>query len=157
MAAGCSLCAPRELRGLPRLLFITSHRQNYSLNLQDLEKLQFFISTDVVARYQDATGTKSLLLPRMTPGVATGAGPNWIKVSFREEVPTFPLSPTRTSTMDGIGLPLKSKGPRISKKLSVSPSKLLFTKELGAMVSGSEAILLVDWEVSEESCRDTQS
>src|ERR1700754_335124 len=61
-----------------------SHRQNYSLNLQDLEKLQFFISRDVVAQYQDASGTKSLLVPRLTPGVATDAGPNWIKVSFRE-------------------------------------------------------------------------
>src|SRR5262245_24074846 len=40
----------------------TSHRQTYSLSLGDLEKLQFYISTDVVAQYQDATGTKSLLL-----------------------------------------------------------------------------------------------
>src|SRR5262245_65158933 len=49
----------------------TSHRQTYSLNLEDLEKLQFFISTDVVAQYQDATGTRSLLLTKLTPGVAT--------------------------------------------------------------------------------------
>src|SRR5262249_45622664 len=30
----------------------TSHRQIYSLTLEDLEKLQFYISTNVVAQYQ---------------------------------------------------------------------------------------------------------
>jgi len=77
LLVGCSSTPPIAFQN-------NSHRQTYSLNLEDLEKLQFYISRDVVAQYQDATGTKSLLLPRMTPGVATGAGPNWIKVSFRE-------------------------------------------------------------------------
>jgi hypothetical protein len=77
LLASCSSTPPIAFQN-------TSHRQTYSLNLGDLEKLQFYISRDVVAQYQDATGTKSLLLPRLTPGVATGAGPNWIKVSFRE-------------------------------------------------------------------------
>src|SRR5262249_50954603 len=53
----------------------SSHRQTYSLNIEDLKKLQFYISTDVVAQYQDATGTKSLLLTRLTPGVATVCAP----------------------------------------------------------------------------------
>src|SRR5262247_2891358 len=75
--AGCSSTPPIAFQN-------TSHRQTYSLNLEDLKKLQFYISSDVVAQYQDATGTKSLLLTRLTPGVATDAGPNWIKVSFRE-------------------------------------------------------------------------
>ena len=77
LLAGCSSARPIPFQN-------TSHREIYSLNLGDLEKLQFYISGDVVAQYQDATGTKSLLLPGLTPGVATGAGPNWIKVSFRQ-------------------------------------------------------------------------
>src|SRR5262245_7445437 len=62
--AGCSSTPPIAFQN-------TSHRQTYSLNLEDLKKVQFYISSDVVAQYQDATGTKSLLLTRLTPGVAT--------------------------------------------------------------------------------------
>ncbi len=65
LLAGCSSARPIPFQN-------TSHREIYSLNLGDLEKLQFYISGDVVAQYQDATGTKSLLLPGLTPGVATG-------------------------------------------------------------------------------------
>src|SRR5262249_46815868 len=77
-----------------------SHRQTYSLNVDDLKKLQFYISTNVVAQYQDATGTKSLLLTRLTPGVATDPGPNWIKVSFRAGGVTVPFDahPTQHNT-----------------------------------------------------------
>jgi hypothetical protein len=73
LLASCSSSAPIAFQN-------TSHRQIYSLTLEDLEKLQFYISTNVVAQYQDpAGGTKSLLLPRLTPGVVTGAGPNWLE------------------------------------------------------------------------------
>ena len=124
-----------------------SHRQNYSLNLQDLEKLQFFISTDVVAQYQDATGTKSLLLPRMTPGVATGAGPNWIKVSFREGGADIPFIADPNEYDGRYWIASEVEGTKDFKKIVGLPDKtFVYNGVRYQMVSGSEAILLVDWE-----------
>ena len=124
-----------------------SHRQNYSLDLQDLEKLQFFISTDVVAQYQDATGTKSLLLPRMTPGVATGAGPNWIKVSFREGGADIPFIAEPNEYDGRYWIASEVEGTKDFKKIAGLPEKTFVYKGVRyQMVSGSEAILLVDWE-----------
>jgi hypothetical protein len=124
-----------------------SHRQTYSLNLQDLEKLQFFISTDVVAQYQDATGTKSLLLPRMTPGVATGAGPNWIKVSFREGGADIPFIADPNEYDGRYWIATEVEGTKNFKKIAGLPEKTFVYKGVRyQMVSGSEAILLVDWE-----------
>ena len=90
LLAGCSAAPPIAFQN-------TSHRETYSLTLEDLQKLQFYISRDVVAQYQEASGTKSLLLPRLTPGIATAAGPNWIKVNFRERGVDVPFVKGRVS------------------------------------------------------------
>src|SRR5215475_4396239 len=120
--AGCSSTPPIAFQN-------TSHRQTYSLNLEDLKKLQFYISSDVVAQYQDATGTKSLLLTRLTPGVATDAGPNWIKVSFREGGSTFRLSRIPTNTTDATGSLPRSKGARGLRESTSYPIEFFFTRE----------------------------
>lgn len=140
LLAGCSSAPPIAFQN-------TSHRQTYSLNLEDLEKLQFYISRDVVAQYQDATGTKSLLLARMTPGVATGAGPNWIKVSFREggvEVP-FVTDPNQ---YDGrYWIATGAETDKDFKRIAELPDKSFVHKGVRyKLVSGDDAILLFDWE-----------
>ena len=124
-----------------------SHRQLYSLNLQDLEKLQFYISRDVVAQYQDATGTKSLLVPRLTPGVATDAGPNWIKVSFREGGVDVPFI-TDPNQYDGrYWIATEVEGTKDFKKIADLPDKsILYKGTRYKLVSGSDAILLMDWD-----------
>jgi hypothetical protein len=124
-----------------------SHRQLYSLNLEDLEKLQFYISRDVVAQYQDATGTKSLLVPRLTPGVATGAGPNWIKVSFREGGVDVPFIADLKEYDGRYWIATEVEGSKEFKKIADLPDKSFLYKGVRyKLVSGSEAILLVDWE-----------
>ena len=124
-----------------------SHRQVYSLNLEDLEKLQFYISRDVVAQYQDATGTKSLLVPRLTPGVATDAGPNWIKVSFREGGVDVPFI-TDPNQYDGrYWIATEVEGTNEFKKVAELPEKsILYKGTRYKLVSGSDAILLMDWD-----------
>ena len=124
-----------------------SHRQLYSLNLEDLEKLQFYISRDVVAQYQDATGTKSLLVPRLTPGVATDAGPNWIKVSFREGGVDVPFI-TDPNQYDGrYWIATEVEGTKDFKKIADLPDKsILYKGTRYKLVSGSDAILLMDWD-----------
>ena len=135
-----------------------SHRQNYSLNLQDLEKLQFFISTDVVAQYQDATGTKSLLLPRMTPGVATGAGPNWIKVSFREGGADIPFIADPNEYDGRYWIASEVEGTKDFKKI-VGSSREIFCLQRSSVQNGlrKRSDFARGLGRLEESCRDTQS
>jgi len=122
-----------------------SHRQLYSLNLQDLEKLQFYISRDVVAQYQDATGTKSLLVLRLTPGVATDAGPNWIKVSFREGGVDVPFIADPNQYDGRYWIATEVEGTKDFKKIADLPDKsILYKGARYKLVSGSDAILLMD-------------
>lgn len=140
LLVGCSSAPPIAFQN-------NSHRQTYSLNLQDLEKLQFYISTDVVAQYQDATGTKSLLLPKMTPGVATGAGPNWIKVSFREGGVDLPFIADPKEYDGRYWIATEVEGTKDFKRIANLPEQSFVYKGVRyQMVSGSEAILLMDWE-----------
>jgi hypothetical protein len=140
LLAGCSSAPPIAFQN-------TSHRETYSLKLEDLEKLQFYISRDVVAQYQDATGTKSLLLARLTPGVATGAGPNWIKVSFREGGVDIPFI-TDPKQYDGrYWIATEVEADKSFKKIADVPEKSFLSRGVKyKVVSGADAILLFDWE-----------
>ena len=140
LLAGCSSARPIPFQN-------TSHREIYSLNLGDLEKLQFYISGDIVAQYQDATGTKSLLLPGLTPGVATGAGPNWIKVSFRQGGVDVPFV-TDPNQYDGrYWIATEVEGDKEFKKISDMPEQSFLYKGVRyKVVSGADAILLFDWD-----------
>jgi len=138
----------------------TSHRQTYSLSLGDLEKLQFYISRDVVAQYQDATGTKSLLLTRLTPGIATGAGPNWIKVSFREGGVDVPFI-TDPNQYDGrYWIATEVEGSKDFKRINELPDRFFLYKGIRyKVVSGADAILLFDvegWERVVETRKVTE-
>ena len=68
-----------------------SHRQSYSIQSKELKALQFYVSEDVLAMLEGANEaeSRSVLVPRETPGVVTAVGPYWLIVSFREgsEVP----------------------------------------------------------------------
>jgi hypothetical protein len=153
LLAGCSSAPPMAFQNY-------SHRQTPSLNLEDLEKLQFYISSDVVAQYQDAMGTKSLLLARLTPGVATGAGANWIKVSFREGGVDIPFI-TDLNLYDGrYWIATEVEGSKDLKKISELPDRFFVHKGVRyKVVSGADAILLFDsetWKKVVETRKATQ-
>jgi hypothetical protein len=140
LLAGCSSAAPIAFQN-------TSHRELYSLNLQDLEKLQFYISTDVVAHYQDGSGTKSLLLPRLTPGVVTSAGPNWLKVSFKEGGADVPFLADLTQYDPRYWIASEVEGSKDFKRIAQLPGEAFIYKGTRyTLVSGADAYLLVDWE-----------
>jgi hypothetical protein len=138
--AGCSSSTPIGFQN-------TSHRQVYSLNEEDLKKLQFYISADVVAQYQDGTGTKSLLVSRLTPGVVTGVGPNWLKVSFREGGADVPFV-TDLNQYDGrYWIASEVEGSKDFKRVSEVPGKVFLYKGTRyTLVSGADANLLFDWD-----------
>jgi len=124
-----------------------SHRQIYSLKLEDLQKMQFYVSSDVVAQYQDATGIKSLLVPRLTPGVATADGPNWIKVSFREGGIDVPFITDLKQTDGYYRIATEIDGGKEIKRISDLPEKSFLHQGVRYnVVSGADAMLLVDWE-----------
>lgn len=137
---GCASVPPMPFQN-------NSHRQTYSLELEDLKKLQFYVSSDVVAQYQDASGTKSLLLAGLTPGVATAAGPNWIKVSFREGGVDLPFV-TDPAHYDGrYFIATEVEGDKQLKKIADLPEKSFLHKGVRyKVVSGAGAMLLFDWD-----------
>lgn len=124
-----------------------THRGLYSLNEDDLKKVQFHISAEVVAHFKDQTGTRALFVPRMTPGVVTGAGPNWIKVSFREGGVDVPFVTDTKRNNGWYFLASEVSGAKGFKRISEIPENVFLYR--GAelkVVSGADAYLLVDWE-----------
>ena len=141
LLAGCS-------SGPTTMPFLNnSHRQIYSLNEEDLRKVQFYVSTDIVAQVHEATATQSFVVPKLTPGVVTAAGPNWIKVSFRKggvDVP-FVADPKQTDSRYWIASELEG-GKDFAKVIEVPGRFFMYKNTRLTLVSGADAILLVDWE-----------
>jgi len=141
LLASCSSSPPIAFQN-------TSHRQIYSLTLEDLEKLQFYVSTNVVAQYQDPAGeTKSLLLPKLTPGVVTGAGPNWLKVSFREGGADVPFLTDLTQYDPRYFIASEVEGSNDFKRITnLRGESFIYKGTRYSLVSGDDAYLLFDWE-----------
>ena len=140
LLVGCSSSPPMAFQNY-------SHRRIHSLRLEDLQHVQFYISHDVVARYQDASGTKSLLLPRLTQGVVTSEGPNWIKVSFREGGVDVPFITDSKQTDGRYYIATEVAGSKEFKRISDLPTRSFLYKGVQYnVVSGADALLLFDWQ-----------
>jgi hypothetical protein len=140
LLVGCSSAPP--------IAFLNnSHRQTHSLRLEDLQQVQFYLSSDVVARYQDGSGTKSLLLPRLTPGVATSEGPNWIKVSFRDGGVDVPFITDAKQSDGRYYIATEVAGSKEFKRIADLPVRSFLYKGVQYnVVSGSDSLLLFDWQ-----------
>jgi hypothetical protein len=124
-----------------------THRQLYSLGEDDLKKVQFYISTDVVAQHQDVQGTRAFLIAKMTPGIVTSAGPNWIKVSFREGGVDVPFITDLKQNDGRYWVASEVAGSKDFTRVSELPGNVFLYKGSPlSVVSGSDAYLLVDWE-----------
>jgi len=72
--------APPEYRFMQR-----QHRETYGITEADMTRLQFSVSTKVIAQDVDEPGAEGLLLvPAGTPGRAIAAGPRWIRLQFQK-------------------------------------------------------------------------
>jgi hypothetical protein len=140
LLVGCSSAPPMAFLN-------NSHRQTPSLRLEDLQQVQFYLSDDVVATYQDASGAKSLLLPRLTPGVATSEGPNWIKVSFRDGGVDVPFITDAKQSDGRYYIATEVAGSKEFKRISDLPVRSFLYKGVQYNVaSGGDALLLFDWQ-----------
>ena len=124
-----------------------THRQAYSLSEEDLKKVQFYVSTDVMAQVQGPVATQAFLVPALTPGVVTAAGPNWIKVSFRKggvDVP-FVADPNQYDSRYYIASEVE--GGKNFKRVTEVPGRVFTYKGTPlTLVSGADAMLLLDWD-----------
>ena len=142
---GCST-PPATKVGLLHL----AHRQSYSLKAQELRNLQAYISTDVLAQYEDATGKRSILVSRGTPGVVTDVGPDWLKVSFREGGIDVPFVMDRTKKDSWYWLATAVEGRKRFKIIKeLSEKVFLHEGTRYSLVYGAAAHLLVDWMKNE--------
>jgi hypothetical protein len=123
-----------------------THRQAYSLNEDDLKKVQFYVSTEIIAQVQDPMATQSFLVPKLTPGVVTAAGPNWVKVSFREGGADVPFVADPNQNDSRYYIASEVDGDRDFKRVTDVPGRVFIYKGTPlTLISGSDAILLLDW------------
>ena len=124
-----------------------THRQSYSLNEADLKKLQFYVSTEVMAQVKDPGATQSFLVPGMTPGVVTAAGPNWIKVSFRQGGADVPFVADPNQYDSRYYIASEVEGGKNFKRVTEVPGRVFTYKGTPlTLVSGADAMLLLDWD-----------
>lgn len=130
----------------PGRFYHHGHRQAYAIDEAELQHLQFFVSTKVVAHDLGAQGPGSVILVEEgTPGVAVAAGPNWIRVRFQAggEGVVFlaPAARVESSYMlateaeDGSGYRLVRNEPDHVLRTGARRYRIL---------SGADAALLVD-------------
>ena len=124
-----------------------THRQAYSLSEDDLKKVQFYVSTDVMAQVQNNTATQSFLVPTLTPGIVTSAGPNWIKVSFRKGGADVPFVADPNQNDSRYYIASEVEGGKEFKRVTEVPGKVFIYKGTSfTLVSGADAMLLLDWD-----------
>ena len=124
-----------------------THRQSYSLNEADLRKVQFYVSTEIMAQVQNPGATQAFLIPGMTPGVVTSAGPNWIKVSFRQGGADVPFVADPNQYDSRYYIASEVEGGKSFKRVSEVPGRVFIYKGTPlTLVSGADAMLLLDWD-----------
>ena len=91
--------------------------------------------------------TQSFLVPGMTPGVVTAAGPNWIKVSFRKGGADVPFVADPNQYDSRYYIASEVEGGKSFKRVTEVLEGFLSTRVLRLhLVSGADAMLLVDWD-----------
>ncbi len=135
----------------PRQTFLhRSHRENYALQPRELESVQFYISTEVLARNEAAGNSAEsvVILPVGTPGVVTEVGPDWLRVSFTPggEGVYFVTVPD-TGADSAYWLATRATGALEPERLKDLDPKLIHT-DAGdyRLVYGDEARLMINSE-----------
>jgi hypothetical protein len=128
------------------------HRENYAIEDEELKTVQFYISTEVLAKSlapeREGTAESIVILPEETPGVVTEAGPGWLRVSFQEGGSGVHF----VTVVSGAGdsaywLATEVEGREGFRRLKDLPEKILRVQGTGyRVVHGANARLLIDGE-----------
>ena len=128
------------------------HRQNFSLEPQELERAQFYISTRILAKdvsdvevMDEAAGV--ILVPEQTPGMVMEVGPRWLRVSFDPEGSGVVFLADPEQGDDAYWLATEVKGqPGLHKVKDLLDKILLNAGTAYKLIYGANARLLINEE-----------
>ncbi len=144
--SGCS--NPLGQRPMPSFLH-TRHRENLSIDTQELKKLQFYISTQILARVVSTPGRGAspedvIIVPQLTRGMANEVGPNWLRVRFSEEGSGVVFVAVVTQGDSAYWLATEIEGQQGFHKLKDLPKKILLNQGTAyELIYGDHARLLI--------------
>jgi hypothetical protein len=139
----CTACTAKET------FLNVAHRQNYEIQVADFSDLQFYISTEILAKDASSTGGTAadnvVFLPEGTPGVAVQVEPSWIRVSFEEGGSGAVFLTDTTQRDDGYWLATQVPGEAGYRRvLDLEDPMLHAGGRIFRVVYGAGAYLLVD-------------
>jgi hypothetical protein len=140
LIVGCASTPP------PRFMN-QQHRQAYSMTEADLEQLQFYTSTKIIAHDLDSPGPQGVVLvDEGTPGLAVASGPNWIRVSFTEEGSgvVFLAEPSNRGGDSQYTLATETEGGGYQLVRTTKDRILRIGSRRFAIIEGANACLTVD-------------
>ena len=158
MAFGRFAGSPALLAGLvlvgcttPKATFMQiRHRENYAIQDQEVLRLRFYISREILARNvaEVASASSVVVVAADTPGAATEVGTDWIRVSFRQGSPgVYFLAVVTVGGDSAYWLATEVEGEPGLRALKDLDRKVLRTPD-GAfeLIYGADARLLVSSE-----------
>ncbi len=135
-------------RPMPSFLH-TRHRENLSIDAQELKNLQFYISTQILARVVSTPGRGAspedvIIVPQLTRGMANEVGPNWLRVRFSEAGSGVVFVAVVTQGESAYWLATEVEGQQGFHKLKNLPKKILLNQGTAyELIYGDHARLLI--------------
>ena len=130
----------------PKMSFLhTRHRENLSIDPQELKQLQFYISTRVLAKDLSTPGSEGVIIvPDLTRGMATEVGPSWLRVRFSEGGSGVVFVAVVTQGDSAYWLATEIEGQQGFHTLKDLPKKILLNQGTAyELIYGDHARLLI--------------
>jgi hypothetical protein len=133
-----------------QLFLDREHRENFALQPAELQKVQFYVSEQIVAHELGASGQpmapgQVLVVESGTGGVVTDVGPHWLRVSFGPGPGVFFVAdPTvRPDALYLLGTQPADGGPPVQLLRDREPVLYLGDRRF-RVIYGATARLLID-------------
>lgn len=130
--------------------FYREYRERYAITAEELKTLQFYISREVLAHAMDGssgvTPEQVVIVAARTPGLVRDAGPDWVRVAFREGGEGV-LFRTRNARADAVyGLATTTGDGRIALVSELPEPVLSQGGRRYKIINGADAYLIVGTE-----------
>ncbi len=151
-AFGCAALASLLATGCataPVSFLHKEHRGAYALVEQDLERMQFFISREVLAHRVGEDGTTSpddvVILDMRTRGKVVEVGPNWLRVAFQAKGVGAVFLASGTGADSLYKLASEGEGrPGYSRVQDMEDPILMVEGQRYRVIRGAQAYLLIE-------------
>jgi hypothetical protein len=144
--AGCSS------HDFSRVNFLNqTHRQIYAIENWEFKKLQFYVSTEILAHAEDPVSgslpaaDRVIVMQEETPGVVKEVGPDWLRVSFEKGGPGLFFLTDPRKDEDLYWLATRRAGRSGLYKVKNLVEKVVLHEGVRyRLINGADASLLVD-------------